>query len=252
MVEAITINDVAERVSQQVSGTFQEQFEKLLEEVKKNGGASVIAQQSEDKTVNPLTAWVNSLDEQPGAGTVIDVQDDGGFRVLQKAEMGIEFAEMGAPLSFIERPLNSFLPNLPVGSVLVGGTIGLVVAEVLEGIAEGFSKNGDNGEIAGIGSAIVGNMAALALLWVAGEQVMSKRANTFAMAIPLVRIVSDLVPLDDFIAKVVDFFKDFGDKQARNPRGTVADAEKFLRAARHGQNTPIVGHPSDDTIRNIF
>lgn len=156
---------------------------------------------------------------------------------LDQAQM-----QMGV-LEGIEHPLNAMLPIAPLGTILVGGTIGLMTDNVLDIIIPRFQQDDLGNDIldpAGFPlnnwtSTIAKGVAGVAI-WMVGPQLMSGRAAFLAGAFPVVHALADITFIQSLLAKFVGFFK-------KPPAAPVVQG--------HAQQTrPILLNPSTVSHQN--
>lgn len=191
-----------------------------------------------------LTAALEQL-RSAGEDQVLMFKKDGGKFALDlltspEAQARLEqTAGMGQLLSPIERAINPLVPNLPVGSLAVGAITGLVLGEVIDGFVSTQTESGD----INFANLIIKGVAAIGLVTV-GNQLMSKQATLAGAAILTAQILADVLPLDEWIARIRGVFQG---KQTRTP--TAEAAGQWLAGNR--QASPV-GTTASDIIADIF
>ena len=158
----------------------------------------------------------------------------------------IQAAEMSAGiLSTIERPLNSVLPGVPVGSIVVGGGAGLIVGEVIDGVINPRTSDG------GINFANIAVKGAAAFAFAQfGSQALSRQGATAAVIVLGVQIIADVLPLDRAVNWIVDKLGGlavFNGSQT-TPQRQLTDGGH--QVADHSQ-TELVGRESNDVLAVI-
>lgn len=144
------------------------------------------------------TKWL----EPPKPGQIIVPQKDGTFKLLPAtAAMG---ASMGAGgfLEMIERPINNLWPALPLGSLVVGAVVGITVGELVDAFVMPVGIDGRVNfvNVAVKGGAIVG-------LVMFGSTLMSGTAKIVSIGLLGAQILSDVLPLDQWIRNFVNWVR---------------------------------------------
>ncbi len=161
----------------------------------------------------------------PSISTAVQVADD-----IRMAELGA--TAIGAFATNIDQaaPL-----NIPAGSILVGGLSGIVAGEVIDGLVA--PKGADGGVSA---NNILVKLGAIAVITTQGKKLMGQKSANFAVAALGVQVVSDFLPIDQWVDKIVGFVgKATGTPPAGG--GTAAAVEQWLgQAGRVAQDPPNV------------
>ena len=108
-------------------------------------------------------------------------------------------------LGIIEKPLNSVkLPGIgaQTGAVVVGAGVGVLVAEVINGMTPRVSATGGVATT----NAIV-KVAAIGAIGVFGNKLMSPNARLAAAGVIGAQLVADILPLDQWVTKIVNLLK---------------------------------------------
>lgn len=132
-------------------------------------------------------------------------------------KMGI-IGMSGGLLEAVERPLNGIIPNLHLGSVLVGGATGLVIGEIIDAYQlpkiprldaaknPVLDKNGQP-----IMDMNITNLAikggAMFLLGMLGPKLMGGTGVIVAVGILGAQIVADILPLGKLVDWILKWFK---------------------------------------------
>ena len=156
---------------------------------------------------NPLSdlPWQVSLNQSaskwlaaPKADQAIVLQKDGSYKLVTgTAAMGA-----GGLLGIIENPLNGFWPAVPIGSILVGGFTGVLAGELIDAF---FPPRTSTGGVNITNVAVKGGGILLLTMW--GPMLMSRTGSTIAIAILGVQMLSDLLPIDQWIMNLVNWIK---------------------------------------------
>ena len=112
----------------------------------------------------------------------------------EKAEDEVETVEMGGFTGVIERPINSLIPNVQLGSLAVGGFTGLLVSELVDG----FVPAGTGGQY---GSSLAKALAAI-LVKQSGKALVSQSSANVAATVMLVQVLAEILPIDQWVAQI--------------------------------------------------
>ena len=172
------------------------------------------------KTANPLAdmPWhsaLSKLPEAPKPGQSILMNQDGTFKILPKtAIMGAG----GGLLGVIEQPVNSFWPTLPLGSVVVGGLVGMTLGELIDGFVPPKDALGKTSMTNVIVKAV--GMIGLSMY---GSMIMSKTGVVISIGLLGAQLLADLLPVDQWIRNLVNWVKSlFGQAPVAQYRAAAA------------------------------
>ena len=199
---------------------------------------------------------------QPGDDQVVTMGQDGSYELADRSEIALEQieAEMRQAITApIESSFNGFVTGLPIGSIGVGGTTGLVVGEVVDGLVSvhkldangALVLNADGNPELNFANPIVKGVLAVGLSQFGG-QVMSKQATLFAVGVLGVQILTDLLPIDGLVDRIVDLFNRNGTAEG-GQRRVMSQAEVLHQAETiAAQAGPISSSTINDQISDIF
>lgn len=125
---------------------------------------------------------------------------DGEWREssLEAAQVEIETAEAGAAiLAPLTKPLNNILPGFKVGSAVLGGGIGLITGELIDGVAPPRDASG-NINVKNI-LLRVGVGAGLIQF---GGKVMTRDTRNAVLIVLVTQTLADFLPIDEWVAKL--------------------------------------------------
>ncbi len=146
--------------------------------------------------------------------------------------------------SAVERPLNGIIPNVKLGSIVIGGTIGLITGELVDGFAP--TENPDEIPVKNVaikGGAMVG-------LAFYGTKFLSREARNSALTVLGLQVAADVLPLDDWIQKIVDKVRGVtGAATGATTSSTVGSGETDAAASQqtilHRQDVPFAPASGD-------
>lgn len=144
-----------------------------------------------------------------GLDILLPEKDDPADKPTPKAEEAKEeVVELGQQLlSVIEKPLNGIkvpFVGSKLGSVVVGGGIGLLLAEVNRGYQDTFPEPVPGAGISRKQRRIGGNIGGLVLIGLVGKKVMSNEANFAAATVLGVNIIADVLPINEWVTNIVN------------------------------------------------
>ena len=182
------------------------------------------------------------------ADQLIALDEDGTPIVKSRQDVLLEQyeASMGQGLLVaIERPINQAisgpLGGIKVGSIGVGSFVGLTVSELVDGFSEpaprGAPMNFTNLGLKGLAAFGVNQF---------GPMLMSRDATNFAIAVLGATIIADILPIDVWVNRLVNFFRGIGRGQS-----ALSQAEQVAQRAWSEQPGVIVP-ASADLMRNVW
>lgn len=188
-----------------------------------------------DPAAKALAEWLPT--QHIPDGSLIDMNQDrpGEFSMVTPLQI-IERAqavEMGASFTgVIENPLNRVIPNVRLGEIAVGGFSGLLIGELIDGLVTDRNTN-----------VVIKSVTAVALASMRAV-VVSKGAMTFAAGVLLVQVLSDVLPIDRWIMRVIGTF-----------RGTTATSAMRQLTPGHQaiqRQSPTLVSPEADILREAL
>ena len=186
-----------------------------------------------------LLKFAQELPGKPKETTVIEMLPEGGYRLMDRGDIVRETiaADMRQGiLGPIEAAVNPVFPAIPLGSIAVGGLVGLIAGEVIDGVVSPTTDEG------GVNPANIGVKVVVAGgLWFVGRRAMSKQAVLFGITVLGIQVLADMLPLDRVVNWFVDLF---------NRNGTVDTSNRRIITG-----TPLNqldSGPSGDQIEDIF
>ena len=197
--------------------------------------ASVPVAQEWPSWMEPL----RGLEGPPGEGKVIEQLPDGKYKITLRQEQPLEADMRAAILTPIETSLNPLTGKFPAGSVVVGGTVGLIIGEIVDG----FWASGAFGLGATLPTWAV-KLATAGIIWWSGKYVMSRQATTFATAVVVFQAVADFLPIDRIVSWFTSLFSGL-------TGGLGLNQTQFANALPQHQGSPI-GAGGEDAIGDIF
>lgn len=206
---------------------------------------------AEPVTGKPIPEWAVNLAQVIGATgptpkQAIVVKRDGSYSLVPaSAVMGA-----GGLLGVVETPVNSFWPTLPLGSIAVGVVTGLLLGELIDGF---LPPRGIPTVLEPLGPLNMANVAvkgiAVVGLGMYGGMLMSRTGALIAGGLLIAQLLADVLPLDQWIRNVVNFFRQlFG--QTPLPPLTPAPVPAPVVAQRHRQQVATAGR--NDLYAGIF
>lgn len=184
------------------------------------------------------------LSSQPTPEQVIKVATDGTPHLLSSADYWKEHQSIQMRqglLSPIERTLNPLIPSLPLGSIAVGGIVGIVLDELIDGF---FPPLTSTGSINMVNVAIKGGAAFL--LTMLAKPLMSTQAIIIASGVLGLRVLGAILPLD----KLVDWLLGLFGKTRQGAYDAVREAGSI--AARAWNQSPPIAHGEHDLLAHTF
>lgn len=160
-------------------------------------------------------------------GHVIEPDGKGGYKRVEPSEI-VDRAMMGQALTAgIERGLNTVIPNVPVGSIAVGGGTGFLATELIDGFVDRLNFADDGSQSVNPAN-ILAKGVALAVVGAAGGQVMTKMAQNIAMGVIGLDILRQVFPLDDLIQNLRNALN----RNGNGAGSALRQAERVARAAQ--------------------
>jgi hypothetical protein len=188
----------------------------------------------------------------PEADQVISMGQDGEYELVSRADVALQqwSAEMhqGA-LAPIERPLNALTPNVPAGSVLIGGSIGLLGGELIDGFV---SPSNDAG---GVNMANVAVKAGAAFfLGAFGNRLLTKQGVLAGVVVLGLQVASDVLPLNEWIAAIVSRVNSIGGGEGalQQAQEVAVARQRKLNAAQPGPVGPVSSERSQDVLGGVL
>ena len=234
---AITREDLFEGLGAATSKSLEESVNKLVAEMK---------QDDPDPTATALVAKMEQAKDNP----VITRLEDGTWDVRSMADLRAEqeaLEHQQALLGGIASGLdNSLGLNVPWGSIAVGGGLGLITAEIVDGLWPAEANAQGVMRPTGINMVIKAGLAVTATGF-AKRWLGAKPAGFFA-AVLILDLVSDFLPLDQWAHNVVDTLqrKQSGHLHQQQRMGAWQAAQAF------GQNAPLISDVSQDRLQGAF
>ena len=166
------------------------------------------------------TAWPSP----PKPGEAILLEKDGGYRLISKpAAMGIAGPTIG---------------RVPVLGIAVGGLVGMTLGQLIDGLFPP-TTSGDLGfSVTNVGLK-VGAMVALGAF--GPGSFIGSVGTTVAIGLLGVQLLSDILPFDEWIQKVVNFFKGLLGGVGLGQRGPMRQDLGPLAQERNDLYAPIFG-----------
>ena len=238
--ESLSASELAETLGAKLSKQIEDALKPVTDK------PATTAKDDSPEADATMTATLEQL-KNASEDQVLMFTKDGGknaFDMLTSHEAQARLeqkASMTQLLSPIERAINPLVPNLPLGSLAVGAITGLILGELVDGFVSTDSPTGGTN----FANLAVKGGVAIALVTV-GSQLMSKQAAMAGAAILTAQILADVLPLDQWIARIRGVFN-----ASQSP--TAAAAERWLGDVRSRQPDPISGGiTGHDIIADIF
>lgn len=199
--------------------------------------------------LDTLLKGINTkLTEAPAPAAAVETEADKALaelgNLLKEAKPGEQFTRddkghlvpvvtLGGLLSPIEKPLSGLsFGGLPVGSIALGGATGVLITEVINGL---FDPAGATSKTTNLGAKV----GAIFLLSMVGTKVFSKQATASAATVITAQVLSQVLPLDAWIDKIVAMLRGTGTANRLSNRTIIA-----------GQG-PLHGSPENDLLRSL-
>ncbi len=237
VAESISAADLAETLGETIA---KQLAEAMKPQDPKPDDKAPMAQDLTPEQQATITATMAQLDKA-GDGTLLVSKERGEriFELLTSPEAQARLSQTATMnagiLSPIERAINPLVPNLPIGSLGLGAFLGLISGEFIDGFTPATQPAGEINWT----NVVVKGVGAIAFA-TAGKTIMSQQAAMAAAAILTAQILADVLPLDQWIAKIRGVFE--GEQR------TAQEAQTWLN---HHQPDPITTN-ENDIIGNIF
>lgn len=208
-----------------------------------------------DSGLDSLSKFIAAQDSGPKKGHIIEKVGD-KWQFVESADFKHKTEMEQVLTGAIERPLNRLIPvaGINAGSLLVGGTLALFLGEVIDGLVTEDLSDLDPDRFFKTEFLIQAGakVAAAAVLHQVGGSFMSRQATNAAITVLGVQALADILPLDRWIAKVVNRFSRNGNGTAAQSRfNVIAQAEQVAAAAaRATANQPFI--VDDDQLADVF
>ena len=169
--------------------------------------------------LTPFNKWASGLPQAPTHTEIIEVHQDNSYSLLPRAEVDrIVNMQRAGILSPIEGALNPLVPRVPLGSIAVGSTFGLIIGEIVDGLVPGTTGEGNMNVMN-----IFAKTLAAGGVFYFGGQLFSRQAALFAVGVLGAQVLADILPLDTIVDTVVGWFSgaESGNRfrQPQNPGG---------------------------------
>ena len=205
-----------------------------------------VVAQVEQESADPIMASLRQHIEAhgvPESGELLRREENGSWArasLSDHVEQQVEARmAMGGLLTAVETPLNGVFPgiNVPFGSILVGGTTGIVLGELIDGLVAPLN---DAGNVNPANVAVkIGVMVGVGAL---GKHLMTKTGVIVAVGVLGAQLFADILPLD----KVVDWFKGLLPSKNGAAQGNVlSQADRVVHNYQVRQPPPIVPASAD-------
>ena len=208
-----------------------------------------------DSGLDSLGKFIAAQDRGPKKGHIIEKVGD-KWEFVESADLK-QKTEMEQVLTgAIERPLNRLIPvaGINAGSLLVGGTLGLFLGEVIDGLVTEDLSAADPNRLFKTEFLVQAGakLAAAAVVHQVGGSFMSRQATNAAITVLGVQALADILPLDRWIEQVVRRFRRNGTGTAAQARySAVAQAEQVAAAAQSAAaNQPFI--VTEDQLQDVF
>lgn len=157
------------------------------------------------------------------SGSVLEeINGEWRSRPMSEVSEELAIAEMGQGILVqLEKPFNNLVPNVKMGSIVLGGVGGLLVGEVLDGFITPRTdedKTNPTNVIAKVAVAV--GFASF------GNKIATQQAANAAAVVLVTQVAADILPIDKWIDTVMGFFS--GDKVVEG----VVDTSQTRPSAR--------------------
>ena len=223
--------------AQELLSGFEAALEKALAPMKENypGPAGAGA----GDTAAWKTAVLDSVkgwDAQPKPGQVVEYQKDGTLKFLSaSASKGKNEASAAMGLGITGGPT---IGRVPVLGIAVGGLVGMTVGHLIDGLFPPTSSGSLGFSVTNVGLK-VGAMVALGA-WGPGSFIGTV-GTTVAIGLLGIQLLSDILPFDQWIQKIVSFFKGLLGGVGLGHRGPLRQDPSPLAQERNDLYAPIFG-----------
>lgn len=204
MPPELTLDQITDSVSDKLGNKISDSFNNLLAEYEQKK-----AGQSNGRQDQPW--WVGLSNEAPQPATIIHVKEDGGYEVLDHHEgldrmMSYTF---GAAITQpIEKPLNDIFPQLPLGSIAIGGGAGLIVNDLVDAFVPETTTDATTGATsANMLNPLIKIGVGVGVPAMLGTRLMSRTGNLFFAGSLVIIAAQQLLPLDQWITSLVNWVR---------------------------------------------
>lgn len=165
--------------------------------------AATLALEPTHPSLRALHAWTLDGGTQPVRDDQVILLNQDGVEILDADEFDRRYAMMGQPaLAGTISQLNGLGGfDIPWGDVLFGALPGAIVSEVVDGLMA--PRNAD-GSVNFQNLAIKGVIAGVGVQF--GAQFVGKRTAQFFAGGLVLFILADLLPIDQWVARIIGFF----------------------------------------------
>ena len=217
-----------------------------------------LAKVLEDKILSPIKEGFASMKQEPDPDTmtipkleadqIVDGLDKDGTPLIktrdearEEALMAQFKANMGQGLlTAIERPINQVSPaGIQLGSIAVGGAMGLFVGELVDGFVNPIGTGGGVNPVN-----LFAKAGAILVLNQAGGGLMSRPAVVASTVVLGVQMIRDILPIDRWVDQVLGLFGVGGTTQA------MRQIDSTARTAWASQGPALAG-VGTDILRNV-
>ena len=182
----------------------------------------------EDLTLDELSQMMLAQSEA-GASKALALVAEQHQETLPAVRAGVEAAEMHASYTgLLEKPLDSLVPKVPLGAIVVGGGLGLIVGDLIDGFVPATNLDGsvNFGNVATKG--VVAYIAATM-----GGKIVSKQAGLAIAVVLGAQVLADVLPIDEWAARLRGVFGGASSGQGRG-YSAVRQAESIARQNYRG------------------
>lgn len=210
--------------------------------------AVTMGQEPQDDILKAIHKWTLDPDAiPPTEGHLLVMNKDRSFEAITNEEYEQRRATMGQPMAAgIVNTLDGLGGlDIPWGSVLLGALPGAMVSEIVDGLMP--PRNAD-GSINVTNLLIKGGIAWAGVQF--GDRLIGRRASQFFAGGLLLFVLGDLLPIDQWVAKITNLFSqgaDTGQPQPQLGLGLGADLAQTRSPASTFDPSP--GDDALDALR---